>query len=341
MKGLVIQVSVIKRVATLSVLFLVLTTSIVYVLNASWLAPKPDGEYTVISHRGVYQTYDRKNLGNFDCTANRIYPPSHNYIENTLPSIEQALKLGADVVEIDIKYTLDKQFVVFHDHTLDCRTDGTGSAKEKTLAELKALDIGYGYTADNGKTFPFRGKGVGLMPALEEVLRGFPDTQFLINIKDGRAKAANELVDYLESKDLLESMSLLVYGDTKPTERLVELVPNAQMGNKKIAKACIKQYVKWGWSGIIPEVCKNTFIYVPVDKTHLIWGWPNRFLHRMASVNTQVVLLGPIRDGRIHGFYEMHELDRIPEGFNGGIWVEQIETLGPALKARKASNKRS
>ena len=75
---------------------------------------------------------------------------------------------------------------------------------------------------------------------------------------------------------------------------------------------------------------------MPVDKTHLIWGWPNRFLARMSSVDTQVVLMGPIRDGRVHGFYQAHELAAIPEGFNGGIWVEQIETVGPVLKSMKS-----
>jgi glycerophosphoryl diester phosphodiesterase len=33
-------------------------------------------------------------------------------------------------------------------------------AREHTLSQLKELDIGYGYTADCGKSFPFRGKSV-------------------------------------------------------------------------------------------------------------------------------------------------------------------------------------
>jgi hypothetical protein len=32
-------------------------------------------------------------------------------------------------------------------------------------------------------TDPFRGKGVGLMPSLDEVLTRFPDREFLIDIK--------------------------------------------------------------------------------------------------------------------------------------------------------------
>ena len=86
-------------------------------------------------------------------------------------------------MEFDVHPTTDGRFVVFHDWTLDCRTNGKGVTREHDLAALKALDIGYGYTADGGKTFPFRGKGIGLMPTLDEVLARFPDRRFLINIK--------------------------------------------------------------------------------------------------------------------------------------------------------------
>ena len=112
------------------------------------------------------------------------------YLENTIASIEAAFAAGADIVEFDVHPTTDGHFAVFHDWTVDCRTEGHGVTREHTLAELKALDIGYGYTADGGKTFPFRGKGVGLMPSLDEVLAAFPMRRLLINVKsndpDGR-----------------------------------------------------------------------------------------------------------------------------------------------------------
>ncbi len=69
-----------------------------------------------------------------------------------------AFDAGADIVEFDVHPTTDGHFAVFHDWTLDCRTDGKGVTREHTLAELKKLDAGYGYTADGGKTYPLRGK---------------------------------------------------------------------------------------------------------------------------------------------------------------------------------------
>lgn len=56
---------------------------------------------------------------------------------------------------------------------------------------LQALDIGHGYTAERGKTFPFRGKGINLMPTLDEVLNHFPDRSVLIHIKSADENETN------------------------------------------------------------------------------------------------------------------------------------------------------
>ena len=62
-------------------------------------------------------------------------PPS------TLIVFKNAKRNGIDV-EIDLRISKDKHIVVFHDATVDRRTDGTGSVVDKTLKELKQLDAG-------------------------------------------------------------------------------------------------------------------------------------------------------------------------------------------------------
>lgn len=110
----------------LFILGMSLAVGAVYLMNASWLAPESEGTVFVVAHRGVPHNYDRTNLGNFDCTATRIFPPTHEFIENTIPSVGAAFAAGADGVETDIHSTTDDDFAVFHDYTLDCRTDGSG-----------------------------------------------------------------------------------------------------------------------------------------------------------------------------------------------------------------------
>ena len=150
----------------------------VYLNNTSLLAQHHGARPVLLAHRGIAQRFDEHGLTNNTCTATRILPPTHDYLENTIRSMQAGFNAGADIVELDVHPTTDGQFAVFHDWTLDCRTDGHGVTREQTMASLKRLDIGYGYTADGGRTFPFRGKGVGLMPTLGEVLSAFPSSAF-------------------------------------------------------------------------------------------------------------------------------------------------------------------
>jgi glycerophosphoryl diester phosphodiesterase len=134
---------------------------LIYLYWPRSLPPKPLS-FQLISHRGVHQTFPLDNLENDTCTAKIIDRPTHDFLENTIYSISEAFQYGADMVEIDIHPTTDNQLAVFHDWTIDCRTNGRGITHEQSMTSLKKLDLGYGYTADGGKTYPFRGKAIGL-----------------------------------------------------------------------------------------------------------------------------------------------------------------------------------
>ena len=64
--------------------------------------------------------------------------------ENTLLSIQKAIDLGVDQIEIDVHLTRDQHLVVIHDTTVDRTTDGQGAIADFTLAEIKQLDAGKG-----------------------------------------------------------------------------------------------------------------------------------------------------------------------------------------------------
>ena len=64
--------------------------------------------------------------------------------ENTLLSIQKAIDLGVDQIEIDVHLTRDQHLVVIHDTTVDRTTDGQGEISDFTLAEAKQLDAGKG-----------------------------------------------------------------------------------------------------------------------------------------------------------------------------------------------------
>ena len=94
--------------------------------------------------------------------------------ENTLAAFLQAEQLWrADMIELDVRASADGHCVVIHDATVDRTTDGSGNVADMTLAQLQALDAGYRFTRDGGKTFPYRGKGIHI-PTIEEVLAALP-----------------------------------------------------------------------------------------------------------------------------------------------------------------------
>lgn len=312
------------------VLVLVLSGLALYLANASWLAPSPQGDAPVlIAHRGVHQTYDRRGLGRDTCTATRIAVPRHAYLENTTASMEAAFDAGATIVELDIHPTTDGHFAVFHDWTLDCRTDDTGVTRDHSLAELQALDIGYGYSADDGKTFPLRGKGVAQMPSLADILDRFPDGRFLINFKSKDAREADRLHALLSRYPDWRTRVWGVYGGGAPTLRFKELAPTMRGFTKDDTKSCLLNYMVLGWSGHVPSACRNKQILVPVNYARWLWGWPNRFLRRMADSGTEIVLSGP--PNGTAGIDTPEQLAQVPNGYNGYIWTNRIEIVGPAL----------
>lgn len=101
---------------------------------------------------------------------------------DTLFAFEKAVEIGSDVLEMDAHITRDGRIVLMHDEEVDRTTDGTGLIEELTLAEIKQLDAAYGWSPDDGASFPYRGQGIQV-PTLDEVFEAFPQMRYVIEIK--------------------------------------------------------------------------------------------------------------------------------------------------------------
>ncbi|MEO0534764.1 MAG: glycerophosphodiester phosphodiesterase family protein [Cyanobacteria bacterium P01_A01_bin.123] len=303
-----------------------------YLNNASFLAAPIGAEPILVAHRGLSQDFDREGLNNDTCTATRMLPTSHEYLENTIPSMEAAFAYGADIVEFDIHPTTDNHFAVFHDWTVDCRTNGTGVTRKHTLETLQALDIGYGYTTD-GQTYPFRGKGVGMMPSLETVLSTFPDRKFVINIKSQDPKEGKLLADRLAKLSPERQAQMMVYGAAQPVNIIREQLPPIRTLWPHRLKQCLSRYLAFGWAGHVPTICQRNMLMVPANYARWLWGWPNRFLQRMDKVGTSVFLIGNYDgEGFSKGFDDPERLKELPSDYAGGIWTDRIDLIGPAVE---------
>ena len=322
-----------RRIAfVLALLLLVLT-----LVNASWLAPEPKGAPKMIAHRGLAQVYAPDDIERDTCTATRIGEPYHDYLENTLEGAARVAKLGAAMIEVDIAPTSDGEIVVFHDWTLDCRTDGTGNLRDATLEELKALDIGYGYSADGGESFPFRGEGVGAMPTIGELLAVLPDrSRVMYNFKSGDAAEADLLARKLRAagRDPVASRDGF-YGDPAPVARIEAIFPGAWTWVPQQAADCSRDYVLLGWTGYLPASCRGKTMVIPLNYQFPFWGWPNRLIARMEEHGGEVIVTGPYNAGDANrGLTLPEQLGEIPDSFNGYVWVEDGFTVIPAYITR-------
>lgn len=303
-------------------------------LNNTSLWTSPQTKTTLLAHRGLGQTFSPAGLTATTCTATRIFSPEHSFIENTLPSMRAAFAAGADVVELDVHPTTDGQIAVFHDWTLDCRTDGRGVTRDHTLAELKQLDVGYGYTADGGKTYPLRGTGVALMPSLDEVLTAFPDKRFLIHIKSNDPDEGRRLAARLKSLPNAQLSRLMIYGGQLPVAEARRML-DIQTMSGPTEKRCLIRYLLLGWSGYVPSDCERSLLLVPANYAHWLWGWPNRFLTRMRGHDSDVFVVGAYDGGDFSsGIDRPDDLALLPAAFAGGIWTNRIDRIAPLVLKR-------
>jgi glycerophosphoryl diester phosphodiesterase len=66
----------------------------------------------------------------------------HQAPENTRPALERVIEDGLEWAEVDVRLTKDHQHVIFHDSSVEKKTDGSGNVRNLTLEEIKRLDAG-------------------------------------------------------------------------------------------------------------------------------------------------------------------------------------------------------
>ncbi len=96
--------------------------------------------------------------------------------ENTVLAFANAVRLGAEMVEMDVKRCKTGELLVLHDGTVDRTTNGKGKLKDLTFAEARALLANY----RNGRPIP--GCPPVKIPTFEEALDAIPkDAKVWIN----------------------------------------------------------------------------------------------------------------------------------------------------------------
>jgi len=115
--------------------------------------------------------------------------------ENTIPAFQEAIRLGADYFELDVRTTADGKLVLMHDATVDRCTNGHGEVAKMTFDEIRALDAGV------KKGSQFAGTKVPAFDEALELARG--KIGVYVDVKQVSAK---DLVRHLEALGMIDQV---------------------------------------------------------------------------------------------------------------------------------------
>jgi len=137
--------------------------------------------------------------------------------ENSVLSIFEAINIGADIAELDVRMTKDNIPVLMHDETVDRTTNGSGLVTDLTFEQLNSLNIKdlFGNTTDEH------------IPTLSEALDAAKGKILVhVDLKDYNESTLRNISDIIMKKGLEKQVSFY-HKNTEILDRVKEYLPDA------------------------------------------------------------------------------------------------------------------
>ena len=189
----------------------------------------PNSKYiAVISHRGDWR----------------------NYPENSIPAIESIIRMGVDMMELDVKMTKDSVMVLMHDKTINRMTNGKGLVSDFTYDSLMTFNMkrAHNVTTDSIK-----------VPTLRQAFECCKD-RILINV-DHAHNYYKEIVELAEEMGMTGQVLMKgkksidqVAADMAPYKNNLLYMPIIDI-NKEKGQQLFYDYVNRGVVPMAFEVC--------------------------------------------------------------------------------------
>ena len=140
--------------------------------------------------------------------------------ENSIAAIEEAIRQGVSVVEVDVRATKDGVLVLMHDKTLNRTTTGDGEVSKHTFNEIRQLRL---RTKANGEASEYA------VPTLEEALR-IAKGKIIVDLdfKEDRKEFIEKTYDLVEKEGMEDEVLFFLY-DYKDMPRIYKLNPKVTL----------------------------------------------------------------------------------------------------------------
>jgi glycerophosphoryl diester phosphodiesterase len=147
--------------------------------------------------------------------------------ENTLPAFERALSRGVRSVELDVQLSRDGVVVLFHDDTLDEKTDLSGRVADHDAAALAAAEIGRWFDASHpGASRSFAGTR---LTTLARVFARFGAAfHYHVEIKSDEPDLPARILELADAHDLRRHLTLTSFR-LEPLRRARALDPELRI----------------------------------------------------------------------------------------------------------------
>lgn len=150
--------------------------------------------------------------------------------ENTLASIQLAIELGVDRIEIDVQQTKDNKIIVLHDRTLRRTTTGSGFVKNLTYEQIQQFSAGYKFNK-----FYIHEK----VPTLEQVIDLIDGkVELLIETKYSYMYYPNierHLINIIKGKEAKDWCKVISFND-RALFRIHKIDPTIKLGKLFVGK---------------------------------------------------------------------------------------------------------
>ena len=168
--------------------------------------------------------------------------------ENTMAAFDNGLALGADGLELDVHLSRDGVVVVHHDPLLDRTTRLRGPIAERTVDELRRVNV----------------------PTLAEVFARYRDPRIIIELKVNSAELAAATINVVRKADAVERVCLGSFGlRVLRAARAIEPAIATSGAREEVRWALYRSWVRWPVSGMaytgyqIPELAGSTRVVSP------------------------------------------------------------------------------
>jgi glycerophosphoryl diester phosphodiesterase len=149
---------------------------------------------------------------------------SSTVAEHTLAAYEQAIALGADALECDVRLTRDEHLVCVHDRTVNRTSDGRGPVSDHDLDSLHALDFSSWH---------------GELPPSADHLLG--DSPYYAAVEPDLVRRGGGVLT-------LEMLLQLVHDADREVRLLIETKHPTRYGGL-VEKTLVEMLTRFGWAG--------------------------------------------------------------------------------------------